>query len=351
MKTLFFLFLTFFSHHAIAQTSYLLKSAAYWTYPLLTVEEADILSPYGLIIIDLENGLNNHASLERIKKNNPDAKLICYSNPIEFFDPVGDDRLLQKEWSQTVEKKYPQWYLKTAAHSAAIFWPGMVMLNLSALCPKYDTPEYGEVNYGQWMAEELLNILADTIWDGYFMDNGGGNISWLYQGTSQIDANNDLAPDDSTALDCAWSQGVSEFLQKIRLTRGKDFILLANKGSVEFMDILDGRLFENFPCNYLGGTKDNGWHRSMFNSLQTGQYTIFQVADDENLDFVLASALLVDAYVAIGQDNLRTYPQLFQKLGQPWGKAMRMDSLFFREFENGRVEVKPAAKKGGIIIR
>lgn len=331
---------------------YQVKSTAYWTYPRLTLQEAEDLAPYGLIIIDLENFWNNPESLIKIKEINPSAKLVCYSNPMEFFDPVLSDRPQQQRWSQRIATHYASWLLKTAEGSAAIFWPGMIMLNLSAACPTYETPEFGEINYGQWMAQEILRLLENPIWDGYYMDNGGGNISWLYQDKgTQIDADGDGQADENSRLDSTWSLGVHDFLKMIRQAKGPDFILLANKGSVEFMDVLDGRFFENFPCDYLGDKQDGGWHQCMYNALQTGPYTTLQVPSSDDAEFGVASALLVDAYVAIGQDNLRNYPQLRHRLGQALGVAMRQDSLFFREFENGRVEVRPATKQGRIILR
>jgi len=330
---------------------YSIKSVEYWTYPVLTLQEAKDLAPYSLIIIELDNLFNNRASLARIKELNPQAKLICYSNPMEFFSPVGDDRPIQKKWAKLVEEKYPNWQLKTAAGGAAIFWPGMIMLNLSAACPTYNIPGYGQVNYTQWMAQELLSILADTLWDGYYMDNGGGNISWLYQeSTTQIDADNNGRPDDQAVLDSLWSQGIHDFLSQLRTARDLDFLLLANKGSLEFLDVLNGRFFEGFSCDYLGDKKDGGWHQCLANAIKIGPLTIFQVKNDEDLEYGLASALLIDAYIAIGQDNLRHYPQLNYDLGKPVGVPMKLNNLFFREFEHGRVEVRPDLRQGKVIL-
>jgi len=353
-KNLFlFVILIFLSHICFGQLGaghpYKIKSTAYWTYPVLTLQEAENLAPYSLIIIELDNWVNNRESLARIKEINPQAKLICYSNPMEVFQPMGDDRPTQKNWAETIEEKYPEWQLKTAAGGSAVFWPGMIMLNLSAACPTYKFPN-GDMNYGQWMAEELLVILADTLWDGYYMDNGGGNISWLYQESStQIDADNNRQPDNASELDSLWSLGVHDFLLRLKTASCCDFLLFANKGSVEFLDVLDGRLFENFPCDYLGDKRDGGWHQCLANATRIGTKSIIQI-DDKDFEFGLASALLVDAYIAIGQDNLRYYHQLNWELGQPFGVAMKIGDLFFREFEHGRVEVYPHLRAGKIIL-
>lgn len=348
-KIITFLILVSFPLLSYSQ-GHLIKSTAYWTYPRLTAEEAVDLAPYHEIIIELENWFNNRESLVKIKEINPQAKIICYSNPMEIFQPMGDDRPIQKRWAEMIEERYQKWQLKTADGGPAVFWPGMIMLNLSAACSTYNFPGLGDLNYGQWMAEELLTILADTIWDGYYMDNGGGNISWLYQGSNtQIDADNNHIPDNASELDSLWSIGVYDFLMRLKTASCCDFLLLANKGSVEFLDVLDGRLFEDFPCDYLGDKKDHGWHQCLTNATKIGPNSIIQV-ENEDFEFGLASALLVDAFIAVGQDNLRHYPQLNWNLGRPLGVAMKTGNLFFREFENGRVEVYPHLKVGKVIV-
>jgi len=325
-----------------------IKTAAYWTCPIMSMKQAETLSKYDLAIVDLENMRNNRQALARMKVLNPEVKLICYSNPIEIFSSAMSRRSLQNEWSELLNKHYPFWLLETDRGNSAVFYPGMRLVNISSACPQVK----GQ-NYGDWMASFLLqNVLSDTIWDGYFMDNGGGNISWTRDGKSaKIDIFNSSMAVVDPLTDESWSEGVHNFLKKIRMAKGKKFIILANKGSVEFMDVLDGRMFEGFPCDYLGDDKrDGGWWQSMKNAVRTGKYTIFQAGKDS--EFVLASALLIDAYTAVGQDNENYPADLFQdELGQAIGRMeILVGGICQRRFQNGYVTVIPSRREGKITL-
>jgi hypothetical protein len=325
-----------------ARSQYLVKSAIYWTAPVLSLNEARNLSLYSIVIIDEENLVNNPEALELLKKLNPNLKLICYSNPMELFNPAIKIRQIQSALLEEITEKYPQWLLKNSTGEKTVFYRGMVMLNLSKNCPRVDGK-----NCVEYLAEKQLLILENPIWDGYFMDNGGGNIAWV---NAKIDSNNDGMPDDSISLDKAWSTGIYSFLSLIKNGMDKNRLLLANKGTIEFMDILDGRIFEKFPNDYLGGKKDFGWHKSMSNARQTGKYTIFTV-EPKDLMFGLASALLTDnVYIAVGQDNPVIHPELKVDLGSPLGSAQKNDSCYFRLYQKGRVEVFPSKRRGQITI-
>lgn len=346
MKNLLLLLLVFAASQSGAQTTSLTESA-YWTSPIMSLKEADSLAKNDYVIIDLENQFNNRPSLVRIKTINPRVKLIAYSNPPEQFVGRINYRPHQNHWATELHRHHQNWFLKTAKGKNATYWPNMEMMNISEDCPK----DKNGRTYNRWMADSLLVILKDTIWDGYYMDNGGGNIAWVYQGKGdQIDANNDGRPDKPARLDSAWAKGVHAFLKMIRQAKGKNFILLANKGSVEFMDVLDGRFYEGFTCPWLGNKKNDGWDQCMENSKRTGKYSIFQIngksVNPQNINFVAASAALAGVSVAIGQDNPRTYPFYKWNLGKPKGSYKKKGLVYYRDFENGRMEVTPSLKKG-----
>ncbi len=328
-----------------------IKTACYWTSPIMAKEQARELAKFSLLIIDMENMFNNKASLRLLKRLNSGIKLICYSNPMEFFVPMMPGRPIQKRWHHETPA-YPRWSLRRGDGSEANFWPGMKMMNLSSLCPDYD-----EIKYSQWIADKLLTeVLDDPIWDGYFMDNGGGNISWIFANTySQLDIDDDGVSDSSSKIDQAWEEGIRSFLSRIREAKGDDFILMANKGSVEFMDLLDGRLFEGWVNNYLGSKTNDGWDQCFENAkrMETefgAKYTVFQVSSSAELDYALASAALLDyVYVAVGQDNYRSYPAFELSPGQALGPYWQMADTYYRKFENFKVVVRPSQKRGEIV--
>lgn len=329
--------ITFITGNVIGQR---IKTAAYWTSPVMSMEHARALAVHDLVIADFENMFNNRQSLVELKRLNPKLKLLAYSNAQEIFEKTMKDRPMQTAWTAEIRQKYPNWILTTANQKKVVFYPGMQMINMSSLCPLYDVPGLGRVNYSQWMADLLLKkVFVDEIWDGRFEDNGGGNVSWV---DPVIDADRDGRVDDPLVLDQAWSKGMHSYLSTFRAVKGKQFILIANKGSVEFMDVLDGRMFEWWPNDYLGDKRDGGWWQNTVNANQTGRYTILQV-HERDVEFAIASALLMpyyeDIYIAVGHNSLRYPSALKTDLGSPKNNA-----TIRRDFENGYIEVNPAAK-------
>ena len=71
---------------ALAEGSYP-KLAIYWTAPIMHESEAHNLGRiFDLIIVDMENVGNNPRSLDIIKLENPEAKILIYSNPIAMLN-------------------------------------------------------------------------------------------------------------------------------------------------------------------------------------------------------------------------------------------------------------------------
>ena len=323
---------------------YFVRAACYWTSPVMNLAEAKNLSHYQILIVDEENLFNNPESLELVKKLNSKIELIIYSNPMEIFEPMVKPRPWQKAIANEIKEKYPQWLLKTSAGENVVFYPGMIMLNISSNCPRINGK-----NCVEYLAEKQLEVLKDTLSNGYFMDNGGANINWV---NNKIDSNNDRISDDSTFLNRAWLKGIDHYLGLIKQGMRKGCIILANKGSLDFLDKLDGRMFENWPNTHLGGSKDGGWHRCMINATKTGAYTIFLVKQ-KDLMFGLASALLTDnVYIAVGQDNSMIHSEFNYDLGKPLGNASvcQHDSCYFRLYQKGKVEVIPSLRKGIITL-
>jgi len=320
------------------------KVASYWTSPTMSLEQARELAKFHLVISDMENMINNHTSLELLKQLNPKLKLLAYSNPMEFFIPMVVNRPLQKKLLEDIQQNYSQWLLKQPNGQPVIFWKGMQMLNLSSFC----LPING-LRWNQYAAKMLLDkVLSDSIWDGYFMDNSGGNISWVNSG--QIDADADGIKDDSEKLDLAWSEGIGEFLSIIRQVKGQNFILVGNKGSLEFLDVLNGKMFEEFPNDYLGNKDAGGWYQSLGNYLVTGAYSVIQAKTngDSWRQFVLASMLLDDGYFIYGQNGNNWFPE-YQEIGEAIGSMKKnQDGSYRREYEKATVIVWPGKKKGGI---
>ncbi len=328
------------------------KSVAYWTQPYMTEVEAIKLSQFDIVIADLENMFNNRDRLELVKSLGENTKLICYSNPMELFAPeMPARRAVQQYVLDTISKYFEHWWLLQPNEKSVIFWPGMKMLNLSTDCPEL----YG-VKYYQFIARFILkNVLTDSIWDGYFMDNCTPNIAWVgdYRDNIGIDANLDRIRDNDSHLDSVWYQGVRNFLAIIREAKGNDFLLMGNKGTTEYSDVLDGRFFEEFPNDYLGDKRAGGWFQCLDNAEKTGSYTVFQATKDAA--FVYASTLLLDnVYFAFGQDEPNML-DVYKDLGKPQGPYFQQNEgdiiRFMRNFEKGTVIIYPFSKKSFVQVK
>jgi len=332
-----------------------LRTAAYWTCPKMTLDQATSLSQYDVLIVCIENQFNNYDVLKSLKKLNPQIKLIGYYNTPEMWTTTNPATPWQNRVISEIKNVRPSWLLKSDQGEQIVFWKGMWLLNMSACCPLIQRETYGE-----WIANKLSEeVFSNKIWDGHFVDNGGGNVYWINDwrdnpAQGQIDADADRQPDSQSYLDYQWRQGMKEYLEIIRKNLGKKFIIIASKGSLDFKGLVQGKFFENFPNDYLGDTLDNGWQQCLANARQLGPYTIFHVAKD-NLEFGLASSLLLDnVLVAVGQDN-PNFPQSFSiKLGPPKGasykKMVAGQWVYYRDFKNGRVEVVPSQRSGKIIL-
>jgi hypothetical protein len=329
------------------------KIAAYWTSPVMDLAEADTLAKFHIVITDMDNMKNNYASLVRLKELNPKLKLLCYSNPMELWGmSVLGNRPLQKQVLSEIENNRSAYWLKQPNGEPVIFWNGMKMLNLSVWCPSVKGERYDE-----FIARFLVkNVLNDNIWDGYFMDNSTGNIAWVggWKSNHGIDANLDGQTDNERLLDSAWYKGSAKFLNVIRQAKGEKFVMIGNKGSLDFVsnDLLDGKMFEEFPNNYLGDKTADGWFQCLSNYAKTGPYTIVHAKQVKALrTFVLASTLLGDGYFAYAQDLPKTFPEYGKDLGKALAPAQDNGAYWEREFSRGTVRVWPEQKKGEISYR
>jgi hypothetical protein len=177
----------------------------------------------------------------------------------------------------------------------------------------------------------------------------------VQNGGSQIDIDGDGNADNPMVIDQNWENGMRNFLYNLRSNTRPGFLLFGNKGVLNYADILDGIMFENFPNDYLGSKTNGGWNQSILNTematmFGTVRFVIYQVKEAD-LEFALASALLFDdVYVALGQDNT-SFPEIFKiNPGKPIGDRVKAGNDFwFRDFENSSIEVYPSMRTGLIL--
>lgn len=323
-----------FSFSGMAQIKY----ASYFTSPSIPKIITEKLYKDNLIIIDYENLKKDRESLVAIKKNNPQIKLLIYFNDMEVWTKDIPDRPIANAFKSKLPAEYR---LKRADGKPVIFWQGMEMMNESSDCPKINGQNYVEF-YANWL---ISNILNDPIIDGCFKDNGTPTISWV---DATIDANNDKKADSPSALNASWREGITELLKIIREKKGENFIIVTNKGEKHFFFLNDGVMFEKFPNNYLGSKRADGWYQCIENAKRAGPYTIFQV-DLKNLEFGLASSLLLNNVYIIAGQNMQIPDKYRIETGKPLGEMYKNGDLYCRDYELIRVEVDPEKKIGKLI--
>ncbi len=89
-----------------------IKSARYWTSPIIRSENISNLAQTDLLIVDVENMFNNYEYLINIKKLNPNLKLICYTNPMEVWTTKYDNRPWQNSVIDEIVNNRPKWLLR-----------------------------------------------------------------------------------------------------------------------------------------------------------------------------------------------------------------------------------------------
>jgi len=335
------IFISIFLFFCLALTAQI-KTAVYWTAPTMSAEDASKLKKDQLVIVDYENIANNWQHTKKIKSVK--TKLVIYSNHMEIWSSgqVPDRPMANKLWYQ-LPKEYR---LKNKNGKAAIFWQDMEMMNITRNCPKINGKNYNEY-YREWLLKNALPDSLNHYIDGYFQDNGNSTVSWIDSG---IDSDNNGEADNPRVLDAAWQSGMIDFLTTIRKAKGDNFIIITNKGEKNLFFLNDGVMFEKFPNDYLGDKRAGGWYKCMEIAEVAGPYTIFQV-DWENLEFGIASSLLLDnVYIAVGQ-NLQIPEQYRVPTGKPLGEQYKKGDLYCRDYELVTIEVNPVKKTGRLVPR
>ncbi|MFH1457403.1 MAG: putative glycoside hydrolase [Patescibacteria group bacterium] len=332
MKKLYIFFLL-----TVISTSTLLASnrlSVYWQTPTMTSNDARNLAKFDLVIVDVENWANNPETVAEILKYNSDCVLLKYINPMELFDPQVDGRPWQGMIYNSVTAFHHNWWLKQPNGAPIYYWhsPRMRMLNLSSKCP---VDKHGNTWGGYLVQHMKASADAEPI-AGLFIDNTFDNISWMYEGN--IDVNCDGLRDHPDSLDLWWRQGVEKFLQLL-----ESDLVIGNEANLEYKNLLDGKMWENFPPADFG----KSWYASMQNYLSELSEMEYNIIHSEPKGeqwrmFTLCSALLGDGLYCYGTNHYGWYPEynLIKKLGKPVGPAQSSYMLVWGQVINNLYEKK-----------
>jgi hypothetical protein len=342
--------------------------AAERTYPKLanyflkwTIEDYEVseLAKWDLLIFDMEVMKNSRKNVEKIRKLNPDIKLLAYITAQEVIADIYQNEYSYNasERKKLVDNISDSWWLRDGSGNRITFWPGTYMLNLSADC-KFSL---GGEKWNEYLPWFVKNEIYDSgLFDGVFYDNLWGDVSWA-NGGKNIDINGDGKVETVTAVNKSWAIGTKTMLSNSREIMGDDFIIIGNGMTYDgYQPLLNGMMFESFPSPWENGGTWSGSMTSykkiavsnmepkvtVLNTYSTDRHAYAKVR------FGLASALLEDTgYFSYDYDNtnhgqLWWYDEYDVNLGDPLFPAVNLldrtnttykAGLWRRDFENGIV--------------
>ncbi len=354
-KLILFLCFSFvFPAFLAAETPLIGKTACHWYLPNLPLEQAQKLVKYDLLIVDPECIFTSRASLDFLRQSHPGIKIICYFNPVEWFNPMFPD----KPWSLCMVaslNEKPEWWLKGTDQKRITFWPGMQTMNCCWDCP---TREIGgqKVNYVQFITTRFIkDVLKKYAFDGVLLDNLWNRVDWLGnygQNRHGLDRDGDGKDDAAGKINQSWKTGLAYVAEEIRDFGGSDFIVIGNPANLDYQPYCSGKMFENFPDIYCNeeDKKYQAWYENLDYARAFPGPCVFNARAD-NYFFTLCSSLLLDNVYFSFQQNSPYDPKWELNLGEPLCPAEDLAGAYKRCFKNGNVFVDPGAKKAWIVYK
>lgn len=353
MKRITYLFIIFFFPQLCAcgeweDTDFDLtqnQNALFWYLPKMPNPAK--YAGYDLVVMDPENQFNNPEVFKYLRDNGT-KKILMYNGFLEWFVPMFPDKPWGMKMVAELQSKYPQWFLKQVNGKPVTFWEGTQMMNISLDCPEVDGKRYVD-----WAAQKIYDdILSSGLYDGMLIDNLWTDVSWLVDknGGQTIDLNADGIPDTADEINKRFHDAYEYFLTSIRAKMGKNFLIIGNYGSDDYLNLVDGKQFENFPDVYLGKETDEGaFVMSLLNAKKSSGPDIFNAKEGEEWWVLLSSKLVDNVYFAYKQNSAFRPEYNTLTLGSPTGYLEAQGSIYSRQFQNGTVYVDPTKKTAWII--
>ena len=325
----------------------------FWKTPI-TKEEAKELAKWDMLVLDMSAQNQSAESIKYIRQLNPNIIILAYTSFTEL--PQASMALREPgtsgAWHDFASGIKSQWHLKTFEGKNVSWWQGNISLNP---CSKDSQGNY----YQDYKINFIANKIIKTgLWDGVLFDTNWQEVAWV---DNKIDIDADGKKDSTKKINDNWHKCHQEFFNKLRVKLGSRYIILGNGDGI--YNNLNGRMFESFPEFWEGG-----WEGSMdrfkisrnkndvtpriniinADTDNTGNYKNYKV-----MRFGLGSSLLFDGYFSFDfgtqlREQLWTYDEYFQKLGQPTSEAFNLfdkknkkikKGVWQRNFEKGIVVV------------
>jgi len=355
------LFWPLWSRAAVLKSNYP-RLANYFLKWSLTDQEAQELSKWDLLILDMEVQVNSPAQLKRIRALNPNVIILAYITPEEILDDISSYN--QASLRQTFASQLISgWYLHDTSGNRISNWPYTHLFNITDQAPPDSLGRRLNDYIPAFVAEK---IYGSGLWDGVFYDNAWGDISWLNNGNLDFDDDGQAAT--AKEADALWSAGFKKIFSKTRELTGGQFIIVGNAHVYEgYQSLLNGMMLESFPSSWESGghwlgSMETYWRLPTLNLSPT--LSVLNVGDKNQFNYVhfrfgLASALLGDGYYSFDYDvtnhgQTRWYDEYNVNLGPAQSRAYNLSAgnsftpalgLWRRDFKNGVAIVNSSAEE------
>jgi hypothetical protein len=308
----------------------------------LTESQAQKLSEWDMVILDMEIQYRSPQLLQKMRQWNPDIILLVYITPQEIkADASTSFSVMRRRLASGIGD---DWYLQNSNGKKLSWWPGTNLLNVTNKAPAINGKRLNDY-MAEFVADELLST---GYWDGVFYDNSWDNITYFAGTNVDFDKNGSI----DTNLDVAWREGMKVIYNKTRARAGEDILLIGNNDNTYYLEELNGKLLENFSrSNWsklmtTARTLARG-HKSPQLPLINANTQNTGLQDYREMRFGLTSALLEDVYFSYDfgdQNHGQTwqYDEYDIDLGAPIAESQPTSDVGYyepdvwrRDFEHG----------------
>lgn len=320
----------------------------------LSDAEVDELARWDIVILDPETQINTRVQLERLHAKNPRPLMLAYITSQEIRNNASTltEAPLRRRLAAAIANA---WYLTDTKGNRTSWWKGASLLNVTDRAAVV-AGERWNTFLPHFLAE---NVLSSGLWDGVFLDNAWGYVSWI-PFSKDFDLDRNGIAESREQRDREWKAGMEKLVAEIRRQSPPGTRVFGNsiKFGPNLVGVLDGAMLENFP--------DPGWSAFMEsyerheNAAAAGFVTMVNgntsnrgsMADYRAFRYTLGSTLLGSGQISFdfgdqAHEQLWYYDEYNAQIGSPTGPpnnlqefrqtGKRVPGLWRRDFTHGVV--------------
>jgi hypothetical protein len=327
-----------------------------------------------LLVLDHSLAENCSECISRIIQENPSIDIFLYCDPTSIPSNTSQRSRssLERnkyEFIENTKKTLPNYgeakaYMPGEWNGEYVeklqYWPGSYLINTTSSVAMLDPSFFA--TYAELYDRYFRTFSTPLSVTGFLLDNVFDDISWVplsgVNGVTWLDVNydrveNDLITDTDGyySIDRDLQEAWVLFLSELR--RFFSFQIIGNEGNPFYLDLLNGKWFENAPSGAQWGEK--AWLFEQLLKEAQGEFSIWHmVVDEENDSFSegrcfsgLLTACLFGGYYACGnRGNNVDYDFVIPSLGRRMNSYFSINgSVFTAVFEKGFVLFNSSEKE------